>query len=59
MENEDKRNFDLTSFKKISQQIVGINDKDWQGKTIGRRRHYLTKTYTIEEIEKIITSGSL
>ena len=62
METNKKKNF-LTSFKKSSDSMILTSESawndGWSGLSVGRRSVLRSREYTPEEIEKIITSGSL
>ena len=60
--NEQVRNFSLSSFKKASTAMIAKNEMSYKGTNAwSKLRLYNEKTrdYTLEEIEKIIQSGSL
>ena len=56
--SEPIKNFDLASFKRANKNMVAANDtySDTWG---SRKRVTRVKDYTIEEVEKIVQSGSL
>lgn len=60
--NEETRNFSLSSFKKASSAMVAKNEATYKGySSWGGPRLYneRVRDYSLEEIEKIIESGSL
>ena len=60
--NEETRNFSLSSFKKASSAMVAKNEATYKGySSWGGLRLYneRVRDYSLEEIEKIIESGSL
>ena len=52
------RNFDLASFKRANSGMIATNDNSYKGKW-ERRIGTKLKDYSLEEVEKIINSGSL
>ena len=52
------RNFDLASFKRANSGMIATNDNSYKGKW-ERRIGAKLKDYSLEEVEKIINSGSL
>lgn len=61
MSEEEKipsRNFDLSSFKKVTQRMIATSNSAYQS-IYDRTRVSSVKNYTKEEIEEIIASGSL
>ena len=60
MEEERKSTFDLDSFKKAKQSMIATNSRAYDDYySTKRRRLEQTKDYTVEEIDRIINSGSL
>lgn len=57
--SEQKKNFDLASFKRANTGMIATNDSTY--KTVWGSRNLATRIreYTLEEVEKIIQSGSL
>ena len=57
---EPSRNFDLTSFSRAKDKMIATNEMAYQGRW-NNLRNFVTRTrdYSIEEIEAIISSGSL
>ena len=58
MENMKVTRFSLDTFKKASSAMIATNDKAYDDWT-SRRRSTQLKGYSLDEIEKIINSGSL
>ena len=56
-----ERNFSLSSFVKSKEKMIATNDNAYRGNFDITYSHYLNRTrdYTIEEIENIISSGSI
>lgn len=54
-----KNNFNLTTFKKINEDMVAINERSYESDWFGRRYTKPIKEYTKEEVLNIINSGSL
>lgn len=52
------RNFDLASFKRANSGMIATNQSAYRG-NFQRRIDQKLKDYTLEEVEKIINSGSL
>lgn len=52
------RNFNLTSFKKATQDMVNLNNSSYLEYLLDRRKRVYLKDYTPEEIQRIINSGS-
>lgn len=63
MEDQNKkipaRNFNLTSFKKATTDIVNLNNSSYLEYLLDRRKKIYLKNYTPEEIQRIINSGSI
>ena len=56
--SDNIRNFDLASFKRANSGMIATNDSSYQRKW-ERRNSSKLKDYSLEEVEKIINSGSL
>lgn len=56
--SDNIRNFDLASFKRANSGMIATNDSSYQRKW-ERRNSLKLKDYSLEEVEKIINSGSL
>lgn len=52
------RNFNLTSFKQATKDIVNLNNSSYLDYLLDRRKKIYLKDYTPEEIQKIINGGS-
>lgn len=59
MDEKVKSKFDLTSFKKVQSDMIATNDRAWDDPYTSRRHLSRLRDYTIEEIDRIIQSGSL
>jgi hypothetical protein len=54
------RNFDLSSFVKSKDKMIATNDNAYRGNfELSHERLLRNREYTTEEIERIITSGTL
>lgn len=52
------RNFNLTSFRKATKDIISINNSSYLDYLLNRQKQIYLKDYTPEEIHRIINSGS-
>lgn len=60
MEQRKLHNFDLTSFKKATQEMVASSEAAFMGEwAISRYKNEKIKTYSQEEVAKIIESGTI
>jgi hypothetical protein len=58
MEQEKNFKFDLASFKKSLDEMVASNAND--ARNVSRYyERFIHRTYTLEDVERIIQSGSL
>lgn len=62
MENQKEkiptRNFNLTSFKKATKEMINLNNSTYLEYLLDRRKKIYLKDYKPEEIQRIINSGS-
>ena len=56
---DEFKNYDLASFKRANSGMIATNDTTYKGRWGSRNSVSKVKDYTLEEIEKIIQSGSL
>ena len=59
--NEEKvptRNFNLTSFRKATKEMVNLNNSSYLEYLLDRTQKIYLKDYKPEEIKRIINSGS-
>lgn len=56
---EAKRNFNLSSFQSASQRMIATNDAAYRNSRFDFGRLSRVKDYTQEEIERIVSNGSL
>lgn len=59
-QNEPKRNFDLASFTRASEKMIGTNDRAYSNvNSYWRDRVESLREYSMEDVVRIINSGSL
>lgn len=58
MSNQVKSTFDLTSFKRAQEKMISTNERAWDP-IYSRHSNQKLRDYSLEEVEKIINSGSL
>ena len=59
MEQRIPHNFDLASFKKITDNMIATNESAYSSKWSDKYSRRRVKNYTKEEVQNIITSGSI
>lgn len=59
MEQKIPHNFDLASFKKITDNMIATNESAYSSKWSDKNSRRRVKNYTKEEVQNIITSGSI
>lgn len=60
MKEEEKSTFNLDSFKKAKERMIATNSRAYDNFfNSGRKRLERTRDYSLEEIERIINSGSM
>ena len=59
MEQRIPHNFDLASFKKITDNMIATNESAYSSKWSDKYNRRRVKNYTKEEVQNIITSGSI
>lgn len=56
----EKRNFDLTSYQRIKENLIAKNEDAWNEHRLGYHRDLKNlKNYTLDEVDKIINSNNL
>lgn len=56
--NQNFHNFDLSTFKKAHSDMIATSDAAYTG-VFGNYSRVVTKDYTVEEVKKILTAGTL